>query len=104
MVRGNKRQLQQMLQNLLSNALKYHRPQISPDIEIKSRRLDAQDILLKRINEKPKEAYYLIQVSDNGIGFESDYAEKIFGIFTRLHANTEYLGSGIGLSIVKKSS
>ena len=101
-VRGNRRQLQQMLQNLLSNALKYHRPQISPDIEIKSRRLDAQDILLKRINEKPKEAYHLIQVSDNGIGFESDYAEKIFGIFTRLHANTEYLGSGIGLSIVKK--
>ena len=101
-VRGNRRQLQQMLQNLLSNALKYHRPQISPDIEIKSRRLEGQDILLKRINENPKEAYHLIQVSDKGIGFDSDYAEKIFGIFTRLHATAEYLGSGIGLSIVKK--
>jgi signal transduction histidine kinase len=99
-VRGNKRQLQQLLQNLMSNALKFHRPQISPHIEVKSRRFEGPDILMKRISENPKDAYHLIQISDNGIGFESDYAEKIFGIFTRLHGNAEYLGSG--LSIVKK--
>ena len=101
-VKGNKRQLQQMLQNLLSNALKYHRPQISPHIEIKSRTITAQDTLLSRIGDECKGAYHLIQMIDNGIGFESTYAEHIFSIFTRLHANAEYLGSGIGLSIVKK--
>ena len=101
-VKGNKRQLQQMLQNLLSNALKYHRPQISPHIEVKSRRVEGEDSLLSRMSDDRKGAYHLIQMTDNGIGFESSYAEQIFSIFTRLHGNEEYLGSGIGLSIVKK--
>lgn len=101
-VKGNKRQLQQMMQNLLSNALKYHRPQISPHIEIKSRRVEGQDILLSKVGEDCKDAYHLIQITDNGIGFESSHAEQIFGIFTRLHGNADYLGNGIGLSIVKK--
>jgi len=101
-VKGSKRQLQQMLQNLLSNALKYHRPQIPPHIEVKSRRVEGQDSLLSRISENCKDAYHLIQMVDNGIGFESSHAEDIFSIFTRLHTNAEYLGSGIGLSIVKK--
>lgn len=101
-VRGNKRHLQQMLQNLLSNALKYHRPQISPHIEIKSRIVEGQDKILSRINEENKGAYYLIQMIDNGIGFESSHAEHIFDIFTRLHVNADYLGSGVGLSIVRK--
>jgi signal transduction histidine kinase len=50
------------------------------------------------VNQK----FYLIEVKDNGVGFDQKDAERIFNVFTRLHGNTEYRGTGIGLSIVKK--
>ena len=51
------------------------------------------------VKEKP---YHLIVIKDNGIGFAQEYAEKIFQMFTRLHGRSEYSGTGVGLSIVKK--
>jgi signal transduction histidine kinase len=90
-VKGYDRQLQQLFQNLLSNALKYSKADVVPEITITS----------GSINEGGK-SYHVIEVKDNGIGFDQKYANRIFEIFTRLHNKNEYTGNGIGLSIVKK--
>jgi signal transduction histidine kinase len=90
-VQGYRRQLQQLFQNLLSNALKYTNP--GQPVEI--------DISCNKILENGID-YYQVQVKDNGIGFEQEHAERIFQLFTRLHGKHEYAGTGIGLSIVKK--
>ncbi len=90
-VQGYTRQLQQMFQNLISNALKYSNADISPVIEISAAKVVKND-----------QHFYMISIKDNGIGFEQEYAEKIFQIFTRLHGKGLYTGTGVGLSIVKK--
>lgn len=90
-VKGYPRQLQQLFQNLISNALKYSKANQAP-------RIDITASTLKENNED----YYVISVKDDGIGFNQAYAEKIFQMFTRLHARNEYSGTGVGLSIVKK--
>jgi signal transduction histidine kinase len=90
-VLGYRRQLQQLFQNLLSNALKYTNP--GQPVEI--------DISCNKVLENGID-YYQVQVKDNGIGFEQEHAERIFQLFTRLHGKHEYAGTGIGLSIVKK--
>jgi PAS domain S-box-containing protein len=90
-VQGYRRQLQQLFQNLISNALKYSKKDVAPCIVITA----------KEVVEKGK-SYHLVTVEDNGIGFEQEYADKIFQMFTRLHGKGEYSGTGVGLSIVKK--
>jgi signal transduction histidine kinase len=90
-INGYRRQLQQMFQNLISNAIKYRRASVPPQIDISCR---TREIDFKK--------YYEISISDNGIGFDPQYAEKIFHMFTRLHSKAEYSGTGVGLSIVKK--
>jgi light-regulated signal transduction histidine kinase (bacteriophytochrome) len=90
-VQGYRRQLQQLFQNLISNALKYSKKDVAPRIVITA----------KEVVEKGK-SYHLVTVEDNGIGFEQEYADKIFQMFTRLHGKGEYSGTGVGLSIVKK--
>ena len=57
---------------------------------------------MKLVNRKAGQLFYLIEVKDNGIGFDPNDAERIFHIFTRLHSHIENKGSGIGLSIVRK--
>ena len=90
-VQGYRRQLQQLLQNLISNAVKYSRPGVAPLIQLYA---DKQTV-----DGKPCHCIY---VKDNGIGIEPAYFDKIFEMFARLHGKTEYEGTGIGLSIVKK--
>ena len=90
-VLGFGRQLQQLFQNLLSNALKYSKANESPKIEIWAERV-----------QENKNWYDKISVRDNGIGFDIVYSEKIFQMFARLHGRDEYGGTGVGLSIVKK--
>ncbi|MBS1653554.1 MAG: PAS domain S-box protein [Bacteroidetes bacterium] len=86
LITGNAVQLAQLFQNLLSNALKYRSEQ-KPEIEISCK-------------ENPSE--WAFSVSDNGIGVDPKYNEKIFIIFQRLHNRNEYSGTGIGLAICKK--
>jgi signal transduction histidine kinase len=96
-VNGYKRQLMQMFQNLISNALKYSKADVQPEIVIAEVRNEQENR-----KENGDGQYHVIKIKDNGIGFDEQYAEKIFHMFTRLHGNTEYSGTGIGLSIVKK--
>jgi PAS domain S-box-containing protein len=93
-------QFHQLFLNLLSNSLKFSKPDVSPIIKISSRTIEGPDIPDKISIGKSK--YYHISIADNGIGFESQYATKIFGAFQRLHAKSAFSGTGIGLAIVKK--
>jgi light-regulated signal transduction histidine kinase (bacteriophytochrome) len=85
-VLGERTQLTQLFQNLLSNALKYSRPDVPPCIRIEARRDGAE---------------WIVVVRDNGIGFKQEYAKRVFGLFKRLH-HGEYAGTGLGLAICKR--
>jgi light-regulated signal transduction histidine kinase (bacteriophytochrome) len=93
-------QFRQLMYNLISNALKFARPNIAPHIIIKSRMMKGDPL----INEKllPGKKYCHITVQDNGIGFEPHFSKRIFEVFQKLHSKEEYGGTGIGLAIVKK--
>lgn len=79
--------LQQLFQNLIGNAVKYRRPETPPVVKVTS----------QRDNES-----WLFSVSDNGLGIEAEYKERIFGLFKRLHTGDEYSGTGIGLAICQR--
>lgn len=86
-VRGDRTLLGLLLQNLVSNALKFHRPGEAPVI---------------RIRAESDESELRIQVIDNGIGIPDGFHEKIFGVFQRLHARSEYEGTGLGLALSRR--
>ena len=90
-------QFRQVLQNLISNAIKYRKPEVAPVIKITS-----ENVREKFGGEKTPHEYIKLSISDNGIGFEQQHAEKIFELFQRLHTKDEYPGTGIGLAICKK--
>lgn len=94
-------QMQQLFQNLISNALKFIKPNVKPIISIEAYESSLEEISLLGIPFKNCK-YYKIIVSDNGIGFDAEYAEKIFLIFQRLHGRSEFEGTGLGLAICKK--
>jgi len=86
--------IRQLFHNLISNALRFSKPDCPPQIEIYSEQV---------INESNlKSTHYNIYVRDNGIGFDQQYADDIFVVFKRLHSYHEIQGTGIGLSICKK--
>jgi light-regulated signal transduction histidine kinase (bacteriophytochrome) len=99
-IQGHHRQLQQAFQNLIGNALKYGKPGIVPQIKITGEKVKGKD--QDFTSQSPQKHFYLVNVSDNGIGFEQTDAERIFNVFTRLHGNSDYRGTGVGLSIVRK--
>lgn len=93
-------QMKQLFTNLLSNAIKFKKAGQSPVIKISCKEfLDIERMDRFLANDKK---YFKIEISDSGIGFEQEYAAKIFQIFQRLHGKAEYPGSGIGLAICKK--
>lgn len=89
--------LKQLFSNIITNAVKYAHPERNPVINIY-----ALNVPQRHPNPVYKDLYNVINISDNGIGFEQDYAESIFNIFTRLHSSTDYKGSGVGLALCKK--
>jgi len=99
-VRGDERQLRQLFQNLIGNAIKYRKPGVTPLVELHSRKWDGKGFGFP--TELLPGDYWLIEIRDNGIGFEPEHAEKIFKVFQRLHGRSEYAGTGVGLAIVQK--
>lgn len=99
---GHHRQLQQVFQNLIGNALKYSKAEVPLYINIKCTREQIGDQPDKIKEKQWSEELYIISISDNGIGFDQEDADRIFNVFTRLHGHTHFRGTGIGLSIVRK--
>lgn len=93
-------QMRQLLQNLISNALKFRQPTIAPLVKV-SGRLTSIDARAP-IPENAAGELCELQVSDNGIGFEMKHADRIFNIFQRLHGRSEFDGTGIGLATCRK--
>jgi signal transduction histidine kinase/CHASE3 domain sensor protein len=99
-IKGIPFQMEQLFNNLVSNSIKYRKLNAKPIIHIEASEVSKDQINAEFI--KTHKNYYEIIFSDNGIGFEQENAKKIFNIFERLHQNTEYTGTGIGLAICKK--
>jgi len=99
-VAGNANQLHRLFKNLLDNSLKFTNENSTPEISIRA--------LLTTEGEKDNlklpanQLYQKIEITDNGIGFKNEYAEKIFRPFVRLHGKSKYSGYGMGLAICKK--
>jgi len=86
-IEGDEPMIQRLFENILSNALKYSRDDVSPLLKVQCK-------------EEPNTV--VITFSDNGIGFEDEFSSRIFGIFQRLHTREKYEGTGIGLAICRK--
>lgn len=89
---GDASQLRQLLQNLLSNALKFRAPENQPEIQISA----------TKVRRRGDVTRWRLQIQDNGIGFAAEYAESIFAPFKRLHSREQFPGTGIGLAIVRR--
>ncbi|MDY6899253.1 MAG: PAS domain-containing protein [Cyanobacteriota bacterium] len=92
-IKADPLQMRQLLQNLISNALKFHSEKEQLLIKIYSRKVT---------NQQLSSEFYQIIVEDNGIGFDEKYLDRIFNVFQRLHGRTEYEGTGMGLAICRK--
>ncbi|PZF70981.1 PAS domain-containing sensor histidine kinase [Taibaiella soli] len=100
MINGIPFQIKQLVDNLINNALKYSDPTRKPIIKISGKIVSEQSV--PNVPHAGNDKYVLISFCDNGIGFEQEYADKIFGVFQRLEVSSETTGSGIGLAICKK--
>jgi light-regulated signal transduction histidine kinase (bacteriophytochrome) len=89
-------QIRQLLQNLIANALKFRVEGVSPVVTVSGHILEEPS----ELNDSAGRCE--LSIADNGIGFEQKHADRIFGIFQRLHGRNEYEGTGIGLATCRK--
>jgi PAS domain S-box-containing protein len=89
-VNADPTQMRQLFQNLIGNALKFHREDAAPHIVVSAKPFDAEN------------KFYEFSIADNGIGFDEKYLDRIFSVFQRLHNRGTYEGTGIGLAVCKK--
>jgi len=94
-------QIRQLLQNLIGNALKFHRPEESPVVKVTAE-LVHDHATTSTDGFNGSQQFCRLIVADNGIGFEEKYLDKIFNVFQRLHTRNDYEGTGMGLAIAKK--
>lgn len=92
-ISGDAGQMRRLFQNLISNALKFRHPDRTPHIKVLCTTIEA---------DNDDDAYHVIRIKDNGIGFEQKFSEKIFTLFQRLHGRDEYGGTGLGLAICRR--
>ena len=97
---GDKSQIEQLMLNLLSNALKFKNPDIAPEITV-SCSTPTDEELVNVLHEEQYD-WTKITIQDNGIGFDQSFSEKIFAPFQRLHGRSEYKGTGIGLAVCRR--
>jgi two-component system sensor histidine kinase/response regulator len=93
-------QMRQLFQNLIGNALKFRRPEAPPVVKIEAKIYSG--VLPQAAPDSPQQKLCELTVSDNGIGFEEKYLDRIFNVFQRLHTRNEYEGTGMGLAIARK--
>ena len=93
-------QMRQLLQNLISNALKFQKPGEPPFVKIKSQLFE--DYLEDDTGSAHAEKMLELTVEDTGIGFDESYGDRIFKVFQRLHGRNEYAGTGLGLAVCRK--
>lgn len=93
-------QFHQLMSNIISNSLKYSREGVAPHIRLTAEKIKSTDAGVAGMPRNGR--YWKFSFQDNGIGFEQQYASKIFELFQRLHGRMEYSGTGIGLAICKK--
>jgi PAS domain S-box-containing protein len=107
-IQADPMQMRQLLQNLLGNALKFHRPGVPPEVQVTAKVFTAAEGAAHGVSAAlladypPETPLCQICVQDNGIGFDDKYAERIFGVFQRLHGRGDYEGAGVGLAICRK--
>lgn len=93
-------QMNQLFLNLLSNALKFTKPDQPPHITLRYEAIDDNEA--ETLHLLPGLSWFKLTLQDNGIGFEQTFAEKIFAPFQRLHGRSEYKGTGIGLAVCRR--
>jgi PAS domain S-box-containing protein len=93
-------QFRQLFQNLISNSLKFSHPAVPPEITITHKWLTRDDFRASQLIHADR--YLEVSVKDNGIGFNVEFVNKIFDLYSRLHSKSEYEGSGLGLAIAKR--
>jgi signal transduction histidine kinase len=93
-------QMRQLLQNLVGNALKFRRPDVPPVVKIEAKVFSG--LLPQDPPDSAPQNLCELTVSDNGIGFDEKYLDRIFNVFQRLHTRNEYEGTGMGLAIARK--